>query len=312
MKKSEAIEFLSDENTNALQVILVKLISNELDSYTFPEKSKEFDDNFKKLIEGINKLPNNIIPYSQIAQAVYQIKNQGDDLGIEGVLNVFKKEIVNYINKQENDEIDGSSNILIKIYEHIVLSDTQMNALHSDQSSQVSEIGQRLNQVQSSYISSIQEWDNIKGKLDSMYSNFVSVLGIFVAISFTLFSAASLVKEILTISNNPTKIEIGSKIMLSGITVILIYLLIVGLFQGITVVTRQYYFFSIRKLYIICMTAGSIILFGYVFGHDVVSWSHAVLLVGFMVIYILIASLGYAFGYPIKKILIKLGKPKHR
>lgn len=322
MNKKEALEFLSNEGTNALHIALVQVLMDELKSNNFPNKSDNFDTNFKKLIQEIQELPENLIPYSQIAQAIYQINDNVDDdvdtEGLDGVFFILKNEIIAYIEQNHSEEIDNVSNILIKVYEHIVLSNAQMNSLHSDQSAKVAEIDERINLVYKDYIDfvqewkvSVREWKTTKNQIDKMYSSFVSVLGIFVSISFTLFSAASLVKEILTLSSNPTRMELGSKITLSGISVVLIYLLIVGLFQGITMVTGQYYFFSIRKLYIICVTAGSIIVFGYIYGHTKISFSHLWLFVICMSVYIIVALMLYAFGNRIKKFFINLGKTKN-
>lgn len=311
MNKQAAIEFLDNKNDNLLQVAINKLINDELEAATFPSKSDSFDKNFNDLVLKIETLPNNVVPYSQIAQAIYQVEKQGDEngLGLEGVIDVLKSGIIDYINNGD-DTISDVSNILIKIYEHIALSDTQMNSLYSDTSSEIIEMNERLMGVQTLYGQSSENWSKIDSSITSMYSNFVSVLGIFVAISFTLFSAANLINQILTTSSNPTKIEIGSKIMLSGISVMLIYLLIVGLFQGITVVTGKSYFFSLRKLYIVCVVAGSIVLFGFVYGHDVVSWAHAWLFIGYMMIYLVVVAFGYTYGTKIKNVLIRFGKNK--
>ncbi|MCC2745078.1 hypothetical protein LK472_06605 [Leuconostoc lactis] len=312
MNKEEALNFLSNERTNALNIALVRLLNGELKSDNFPKKSDNFDTSFKKLIQAIQELPENLIPYSQIAQTVYQIKDTSDSEGIEGVVLILKDRIVRYIEENSSGELDSVANVLIKIYEHIVLSDAQMNSLHSDQSANVAAIDERITVVQEKYNKSVEEWKKVKPQIDSMYSSFVSVLGIFVAISFTLFSAASLVKEILTVSSDPSSQELGSKIILSGISVVLIYLLIVGLFQGITMVTRQYYFFSIRKLYIVCVTAGSIIVFGYVYGHTKISFSHLWIFVICMSAYITVALMLYAFGNRIKKFFINFGKTKNQ
>lgn len=309
MLKNQAIDFLSDENSNKLQTSITTLIVDEIKAQKYPEQSEKFESNFQNLYDIIKDIPDNTIPYAQVAQAIFHLNNEDSKSSIDGILDILKQAIVSHIDQIDGDEIDTNTNILIKIYEHLVLANTQMNSLYSDQQSQVTEIRANLEYTTNRFVKTENDWNGIKEQVDRMYSSFVSVLGIFVAISFTLFGAGSLIKDIFALGN-PTRIEIGSKIMLAGFTVILIYLLIVGLFQGITSVTRIDYFFSIRKLYIVCFVAGSVILSGYMYGHNNISWSHLLMFTIFLSLYFLVGAIVYGYGFKIKSVFIKFGKKK--
>lgn len=313
MLKNQAIDFLSDENSNKLQTSITRLIVDEITARKYPEQSEKFESNFKNLYDIIKDIPDNTIPYAQVAQAIFHLNNEDSESSIDGILDILKQAIVFHINQIDGDEIDTKTNILIKIYEHLVLANTQMNSLYSDQQSQVTEIKTKLDGTTDRFDETEEAWNGIKEQVERMYTSFVSVLGIFVAIAFTLFGAGSLIKDIFA-SGNPTRIEIGSKIMLAGFTVILIYLLIVGLFQGMASVIKFDYFFSIRKLYIVCFVAGSVILSGYMYGHNNVSWSHLLMFTIFLSLYFLVGAIvyvyGYGYGFKIKSVFIKFGKKK--
>lgn len=150
----------------------------------------------------------------------------------------------------------------------------------------------------------VTESNKVNERINSMYSGFVSVLGIFIAISFSLFGAATLLNDIFTTANK----DIGLNIMLAGFATILIYILIIGLLQGVATITKNYYYFSLRKLFVIISIDGGVILCGFIYSHSYFSIKHFSLLIGIVLLYFCICCFIYAMGTPVKKWLISFMK----
>ncbi|MBC9702887.1 hypothetical protein QMA60_04780 [Leuconostoc suionicum] len=114
-----------------------------------------------------------------------------------------------------------------------------------------------------------KQFEDLNSKTIALYSNFVSTLGIFVAISFSLFGAASLLKDIFNFGSNPTRLTVGTNIMMAGFFTILVYLLITGLMSGISRIINRTYDFNIFLFLIILTVSLSIISFGFCYSHKI-------------------------------------------
>lgn len=311
----------SEEYDDGLEKALTNLLDAGLDSENFdifqmkPNMQGPFDE-LVRTLENQDDQPG--VPYYVIAKTVFMRK---DTDGIDVFIPELKKLVSEYVEKNKNDLTKKK---LIKIVSHIELSNMQKGALYQNQMQQISELSDGQNKLVGSYGEMQKEFDRqfeetegkLDEKIDSLYTSFISVLGIFISISFSLFGAATLLKNIFTISTengfNVSAKVIGTNILLAGIATILIYLLIVGLLQGISALAHKYYFFSIRRLFVIIAVAGGVILSGFIYGHSVVSWSHLGLLVCSLVLYGIICLIIFAIGRPVKEWLIHCVNKKRK
>lgn len=255
-------------------------------------------ENFLKILEG-NPLQYGV-PYNRIAKVVFGLSSTD---GIEGFKPEFYRLMDEYSQKEDHD--DRVYNQLKKTIHHIELAIIQKDSLLQTQLDQIKELGDGLTQLNSSYEEMQTKLnrdiknseDRFNDRVDTMYNSFISVLGIFIAISFSLFGAATLLKNIFTIATsegfNVSAKVVGTNISLAGFSTILIYLLVIGLVQGISTVTNKSYFFSLKKLFVVISVALGVVVIGYFYGHASPSWKHMGLVFAFLSGYVILGLLIY-------------------
>lgn len=275
------------------------------------EDKSSFNDAFKKFSEILEKQKRQHgVPYNRIAKVVFGLSNT------DGI-SVFKPEFYTLMNEYytKNHE-DRVYNQLKKTINHIELAVIQKDSLLQTQLDHIKQLNDGLKDLNSSYEEMKTELKRdiqnseyrFDARVDTMYNSFISVLGIFIAISFSLFGAATLLKNIFTIATSngfdvSAKV-VGTNISLAGFSTILIYLLVIGLVQGISTVTNKNYFFSLRKLFVVIGVAGGVVLSGYAYGHTAPSWEHILMTSAFLSIYVILWSVIYRRIPWIKKKLI--------
>lgn len=170
------------------------------------------------------------------------------------------------------------------ICDRVCLSQTQLNSLNS------TEHRQKIDKLTSDLEEKNKELADTKGELQKaqgelteakqdivdatsrLYSGFVSVLGIFIAISFSLFGSATLFHAAIK-SSEVNKASVGQMIILVGIITLLIYLLVSGLFFGIhSILNRKIE--SIKMVPIslgVVLTTLGIMLAGFVYDNPKIS-----------------------------------------
>ena len=317
----ESTKLWNEEADAELEKKLNTLLQVGLDPMNFDidNSGSSMQRSFDQLVKTLEKQSSQrSVPYYVISKIIFGLENTD---GMDVFITNFKNLVEKYVGNSEDDLINKK---LIKIVSHIELSNMQKESLYKNQMQQISELSKGQTQLDRSYQEMQgkfkQEFDSTKSeldrKIDSFYTSFISVLGIFIAISFSLFGAASLLKNIFTISTengfDVNSKVVGTNILLAGFATILIYLLIVGLVQGISVLTRKSYFFSIRKLFIVMAVAGGVILSGFIYGHSILSWSHLKVLVCSLILYGLLCIIIFAVGRPVKEWLIHCADKKRK
>lgn len=266
MKKNEAINYLEGNTSIEFQKNLKKLL-------TTPYEEFSFQSNFKKLRESAKKLSEAAVPYSEIATLVYAFQSQPENVdGVGPFLDKFKDILLKEIDSDSNETVPADLNILIKTYENISLSDAQYRSLLGEE---------KIKSLKDEIYDLTNNLDNVNKTIDNrmnnIYSGFVSVLGIFVAISFSLFGGVNLLENLFKdMAGGSTPENIGISIMLSGFFIVLLYILILGLTSGLSRVTqKENYFwedFSFRTLFIIMSISCGIIIFGFMYHIGTVDW----------------------------------------
>lgn len=266
MEKNEAINYLEGNTSIEFQKNLKKLLIT-------PYEEASFQSNFKKLRESAKKLSDAAVPYSEIATLVYAFQSKPENVdGVGPFLDKFKDTLLREINSDSNVIVPADLNILIKTYENISLSDAQYRSLLGEEkikslNDEIYGLTNNLDKVN----------ETIDNRMNNIYSGFVSVLGIFVAISFSLFGGVNLLENLFKdMAGGATPKNIGLSMMLSGFFIILIYILIIGLTSGLSRVTqKENYFgedFSFRTLFIIMSISCGTIIFGFMYHIGTVEW----------------------------------------
>ncbi|APS41000.1 hypothetical protein FOL01_0141 [Weissella jogaejeotgali] len=259
MKKIEAINYLEGNTSIEFQKNLKKLL-------TTPYEEISFRSNFKKLRESAKKLSDAAVPYSEIATLVYAFQSQPENVdGVGPFLDKFKDILLKEIDSDSNETVPADLNILIKTYENISLSDAQYRSLLGEE--KIKSLKDGIDDLT----------NNLDNRMNNIYSGFVSVLGIFVAISFSLFGGVNLLENLFKdMAGGSTPENIGISIMLSGFFIALLYILILGLTSGLSRITqKENHFwedFSFRTLFIIMSISCGIIIFGFMYHIGTVDW----------------------------------------
>lgn len=325
------MENIKEDSSVQLLLQIKNLILKELQT----EKETNISEDILSIVEEIKKLDHDIVPYAQISLIIFSL---GDDEKSD-----FKKKLTDILplvrekvcelGTAGGKPLTAEYKLFLKIIENLNLAEAQKRFLYKNQQEEILEIQKKYDEINESLIkeskkisddvhanidSMQKKYDYISHKLDdevdkrmnTIYSGFVSVLGIFVSISFTLFGAATLLKNIFTISTskgfNTSPTVIGSNIMLAGFATLLIYLLLIGLMQSVSSVTKIRYDFSLRRTFIVLFIAMGVIIYGAHYKDRNLNieatffnyWWEVVLYLG-------VGILFYSFGSKIKDFLLR-------
>lgn len=133
--------------------------------------------------------------------------------------------------------------------------------------------------TQKNYIDDVL--DGAKGELDELnnikkniYTDFISILGIFTAITFATFGGLQLLGNVFGKIKSYNATSVGSVLMLGAVYLLGTYFILVALLKGISELTGKQYGTPFRTRYIIVYTFGAIFLFGILYAHK--TWIRAI------------------------------------
>lgn len=187
----------------------------------------------------INQFKNVPIPYSNITKLIYE----QDAINKDGVV-ALMEQLRNHLS--EIGQLSADNHPLAKIYEHIALAHTQVEYLLGED--QIQKLRLSINNIDNQVEQNISKIDD---RISGVYSGFVSVLGIFITISFTLFGGVSLLNNLFSnVKSGSSPSAIGNSIVLSGIATILIYLLSFTLMNGVQRLANRFsYSYRFQYMY---------------------------------------------------------------
>ncbi|QLG77561.1 hypothetical protein [Leuconostoc gasicomitatum] len=295
----------------------------------------EFEQKVVEIWRMVNSLEGDVIPYARISQIVFK-EDQNNTFTDDNIANTILRmeEAVSKIreNNLEDEQLRKGYGI-DKVIQNLDLANTQKVFLYKVQQNDINQIrekyGSKLNDLdnQAKHIThdvdqKVNEFEyayetiseklnkTVDTRMNTIYSGFVSVLGIFVSISFTLFGAATLLKNIFTISTtkgfDTTPAVIGANIMLAGFATLLIYLLLIGLMQSVSSVTKINYDFSLRRTFIVTFIAVGIIISGALYKDPNLNFYITLYRYKWVICsYLIIGILTYRFGSKLKDFILK-------
>lgn len=181
-----------------------------------------------RLLEYLNNLPIDVLPYAAISQFVYS--NQSPDVPY-------------YINKLESYLLDkvneGDENYFkcLKLIEHLELAQQQKDALFSKQEAEIVRISSLSNTISDR----TTQLEGLADKVDvlqesskNITSNFINILGIFAAILMGAFGA---IQGFTSLFSNAHKLSLGKILIVSSIggsSVVLILFLLLNAIAKLT------------------------------------------------------------------------------
>lgn len=219
----------------------------------------------------------------------------------------------------QNIDVDSNfeetkQHLLSKLNSNIRIAITQYEVIDGKDRTLEEEMQTKVLYLQSIINELNERAKKLQKDIDSYYSNFISVLGIFIAISFSLFAGATVVTKLLSLTVD-TKSAVGANIMFAGFATFLVYILILGLVIGIGKITNRFYDFSYRVLFVISSLCGSTVLFGFLYrsnflGRDMIYYYSLGIVFGTLVLYALFSLILFRNGTAFKKWLIEKRKRK--
>lgn len=209
---------------------------------------------------------------------------------------------------------ETTQHLLSKLNSNIRIAITQYELIAAKDEALEENLKKKVSKLQETIESLESKAKKLQKDIDSYYSNFISVLGIFIAISFSLFAGATVVTKLLSLTAD-TKSAIGANIMFAGFSTFLVYVLILGLVIGIGKITNKGYGFSYRVLFVISSLCGSTVLFGFLYrsnflGRDQLYYKSVVIVIFALVMYAALSLFLFKKGTKFKNFMIETRKSK--
>lgn len=188
------------------------------------------------------------VPYEKITQTIYE----SSDNQIGGIVNSVDEKLANIKAQSEGQKVEIDK----------VRSDT-VRHMH-------------LAIVQKQYIDSNLAQANeglkhIKTIKDSIYTDFIAILGIFTAITFATFGGLQLIGNIFGKVTIFKLKNIGGALMLGAIFLLGMYLILIALLIGISKLNDKKYYLSNNSVYIITTSFLTIFTVGFIMMENLVS-----------------------------------------
>ncbi|MCS8562453.1 hypothetical protein [Weissella cibaria] len=219
-----------------------------------------------------------------------------------------------FIQKSDINFNETTKHLLSKLNSNIRIAITQYELIAAKDEALEENLEKKVSKLQETIESLESKAIKLQKDIDSYYSNFISVLGIFIAISFSLFAGATVVTKLLSLTAD-TKSAIGANIMFAGFSTFLVYVLILGLVIGIGKITNKGYDFSYRVLFVISSLCGSTVLFGFLYrsnflGRDQLYYKSVGIVIFALVMYAALSLFLFKKGTKFKNFMIETRKSK--
>lgn len=173
------------------------------------------------------------LPYSQLTYAIYNVY---DSEQLENVQDNFSK-VMDVTTQWDLDEYETITEQLKKIEDHIKLAITQRLFILSnvyELDTKLNEKEEELNQFKEKLSKAEDELYYLKSSKTKIYTEFVTILGIFATIIFASFGGIQMLNNVL---GNIQEVKAEKLLVFSSLTIAAITLLIFILLNGIARMT---------------------------------------------------------------------------
>lgn len=272
-EKDSLLKALDGGPSSAFVTSFRRLLDNfEKEKYTLTANDARLNTDMKRLIKSAEKLDPVFLPYASITSVVYKKDNLDN-------LSDYSSQMKNALKTIVNDGKDNVAEIrcVIKLIEHFDLAINQAQSLYNEQKKQIEkqkkELANQRSEIneQRGFLEDIRrEFRKVQDLKHNIYTDFISILGIFTAITFATFGGLQLLGNVFGNVKFYSTVNIGSVMMLGAIYLIGTYFLLVALLKGVSGLTGRRYNTPFRTRYVMVYTFSAIFLFGLLYAHK--SW----------------------------------------
>lgn len=221
---------ISSAFTKKYKDILAKLDRSEYNSFDRPNEALKNDLN--DLVEDAKELDPKFLPYASITAIVYTSPNTTDLPNYSQQIKLCMKDV---IRDYKGDNLNGVE-CVIKSIEHFDLATNQMSDLYSRQDKEIKEVESNLSNQKDTLeknkddleeiVNQVNGVETIKG---TIYTEFITILGIFSAFIFGIFGGFQSINTTLKIFEKNRLI--GKPLMMSA-TIMIALMIILYMFIG--------------------------------------------------------------------------------
>lgn len=210
--------------------------------------SEEESDRLNSVINSAVKIQIWHVPYEKITQIIYKLS----DNQIDGIVHSVDEKLAN-IKAQSEDQKDEIDKVRSDTIRHMHLAIVQKQYIDSN----LAQANKGLK--------------HIKTIKDSIYTDFIAILGIFTAITFATFGGLQLIGNIFGKVTIFKLKNIGGALMLGAIFLLGMYLILIALLIGISKLNDKKYYLSNNSVYIITTSFLTIFTVGFIMMENLVS-----------------------------------------
>lgn len=235
------------DDVNLIKYVIKLFINKEKDGIINTNDSKNSDINEKGLISSliilIKEKTDLCHDYEEISRIIYNLANNdfnclrnffglnedGNNLGSDYEVLI----------QQYKDKIDSSKENLNRFVRHIKLSCYQREYMDralkkAEEAKKISKEAKKTSEEAKSNAKSTKKLaGTAKKKINGMYSEFVSILAIFTAMSFAMMGSVQALGNLFKDIRNPTQLTLAYALIIGGIYLIILYAVIMMLVMSI-------------------------------------------------------------------------------
>lgn len=202
--------------------------------------TKDESEGLNNVINSAIKLNEWHVPYEIITKRIY-----ATDVENLGQIPKAVQEKLENVRADDESDITSISKIRLDTVRHIHLAIEQKEYIDTN-----------LKQAK-------EELERIRSVKDSIYSDFIAILGIFTAITFATFGGLQLVGNIFGKLNHFTFKNIGGVLMLGSIFLLGMYLILIALLVGVSKLNNRKYHLSNSNMLILLTSFVTIFTLGF-------------------------------------------------
>ncbi|ESS00599.1 hypothetical protein [Limosilactobacillus fermentum] len=221
---------ISSAFTKKYKEIITKFDESEYNSVD--KQNKALENDLNELVEYAKELDPKFLPYASITAIVYRAKNTTDLPNYSQQIKLCMKDV---IKDYEGDNLNGVE-CVIKLIEHFDLATNQMSDLYSRQDKEIKEVESNLSSQNDTLKKNKGDLEEIVKQLNgvetikgTIYTEFITILGIFSAFIFGIFGGFQSINTTLNIFEKNRLI--GKPLMMSA-TIMIALMIILYMFIG--------------------------------------------------------------------------------
>lgn len=268
MKKEDlltAVKGLTGINESNSFISKLGRVINEFEDDPEPDPEKYLEEKFDQLLESLNSIRIEAIPYSEVTRIVFDFPEESDTLNM--LLPALLSAINNKVENLDTDIIPDSYLIIVKVYEHLELANKQLASLYKKQRTEIKKANENVTRLTADTQIALEKVNEVDKKISKFTVDFITILGIFTSITFATFGGLQLLGNVFGKVKSLTNENVGFEIMLGSVFLFGICLILIILFNGLSRFTSQSYTFEKHTQLSIVFSLFILFLLGFFLSH---------------------------------------------